>query len=111
MQICYIPATTVSANINPVGWISDLGDVIEKSVNTAVSNAIDTVIVKPFQGWCYGVWCGFIDVSLPACTVISLTSLMLYMLGVKKARQWIIIPIIVYLFLRVADGMITGGVR
>lgn len=110
MQICYITQYS-SMSLNPAKLLesgtNNLGIIIEGAVNNAITNCI----VKPFQGWCYGVWCGFVDVSFPACTVVSLTSLMLYMIGVKKARQWIIIPIIVYLFLRIADSMITGGVH
>ena len=110
MQICYITQYS-SISLNPGEWIGSGIDSLGGIIEGAVSNAIDNCIVKPFQGWCYGVWCGFVDVSLPICTTASLISLMLCMIGVKKAKQWIIIPIIAYLFLRLADVMITGGVH
>lgn len=93
MQVSYI---TLNASYDGLGGI----------IEGAVSNAISNCIVRPFQNWCYGIWCGIVDVSLPACTTTSLVALMLYMVGVKKARQWIIIPIIVYLFLQIADKMV-----
>lgn len=95
MQICYIPATTCAINFS-----------LAETIENAVSGAIDKAIVKPFQGWCYGVWCWTVDASSPACTTVSLISLMLYMIGVKKARKWIIIPIIVYIFIQMANSMV-----
>ena len=97
MQICYI-ASGLNCEISLDG--------LTKAMEGAVSNAINNCIVQPFQNWCYGLWCGIVDISLPACTTTSLVSLMLYMIGVKKARQWIIIPMLVYLFLQMADKMV-----
>ena len=74
--------------------------------SSAMSSVIDTCIVRPFQNWCLGVWHWTVDTSLPACTTVSLISLMLYMIGVKGARKWIIIPVIVYLFIQIANCMI-----
>lgn len=102
MQICYIPAVST---VTPTTLCAiDFG--IKETIEAAMSNVVDTCIVKPFQAWCYGVWCWTVDASLPACTTVSLVSLMLYMIGVKKARKWIIIPIIVYVFIQLANSMI-----
>lgn len=110
MKICYIPPKEQKQNNNLiyVAAGASFTDKITSGMETAMNNAIDNCIVKPFHAWCYNMWCGFVDISLPACTITSLTALMLYMVGVKKARQWIIIPIIVYLFISVADAMING---
>lgn len=102
MQICYISAANTAMPTTMCAI--DFG--LKQTIESAVSGAIDTVIIKPFQNWCYGVWCWTVDASLPACTTVSLISLMLYMIGVKKARKWIIIPIIVYLFVQLANSMI-----
>lgn len=95
MQICYIPSTTCAINFN-----------LSETIENAVSGALDNAIVKPFQNWCYGIWCWTVDASLPVCTTVSLISLMLYMIGVKKARKWIIIPIMIYIFIQLVNGMI-----
>lgn len=94
MQITYITAAETSKNA------------LEKAINNAVSNAIQTTIVNPFKNWCYNLWCSFVDASLPICTAASLIALILTLIGVKNARQWVIIPIIVYLFIMMADMMV-----
>ena len=108
MQICYIPpvsATTVCA-INPGEWVGNGAGWLGETIESAVSSAINNCIIKPFQHWCLDVWHWTVDASLPACTTVSLISLMLYMIGVKNARKWIIIPVIVYLFIQIANCMI-----
>ena len=104
MQICYIAPVTTSATLA----VSENQGFWEKTIGNAVEGAIQNAIVRPFQHWCYGLWCGFVDISLPVCTTVSLSALMLSIIGVKKARQWIIIPIIVYLFIMSANKMIEG---
>lgn len=94
MQITYIPAAETNQNV------------LEKAINNAVSNAIQTTIVNPFKNFCYNLWCGFVEASLPICTAASLIALILALIGIKKARQWVIIPIIVYLFIMMADMMV-----
>lgn len=97
MQITYIPAvSTVSTNKN----------MLEKTIGNAVEKAIQATIINPFKSWCYSIWRGFVDASLPICTAASLIALILTLIGVKKARQWVIIPIIVYLFIMMADMMV-----
>lgn len=100
MQICYIPAVTTTPTLCAI----DFG--IKETIESAMSSVIDTCIVRPFQNWCLGVWHWTVDTSLPVCTTVSLISLMLYMIGVKNARKWIIIPIVVYLFIQLANCMI-----
>lgn len=104
MKICYIAPilTTVTPIQEPtateMNWM-------EK----AMSTAIQSTIVEPFQAWCHSVWLGFVDVSLPICTATSLFALVLTLIGVKKAKQWVIIPIIVYLSIQVANYIMAGG--
>lgn len=100
MKISYIPPVLATAAPSPkqMNWLEE-----------AMSNAIQNTIVDPFQEWCLGVWTNFVDVSLPVCTVASLTALMLTMIGVKKAKPWIIIPILVYLFIQIINFMVIGG--
>ncbi|PHV72208.1 hypothetical protein CS063_01665 [Sporanaerobium hydrogeniformans] len=102
MQICYIPAVTT-----PTLCAIDLG--IKETIESAMQGVIDNMIVKPFQNWCHGIWMWTVDTSLPACTTVSLVALMLYMVGVKSARKWIIIPIIVYVFIQIANAMLGGA--
>ena len=99
MKISYMPPTVCAVTAT-----ADQG-IIEK----AISNAIQNTIVIPFKNWCFDVWTGFVDVSLPACTCISLISLIFYMCGIKKAKDYVIIPIIVYLFIQIANYIISGG--
>ncbi len=99
MKISYIPPTVCAATAT-----ADQG-VIEK----AISNAIQNTIVIPFQNWCFDLWTGFVSVSLPVCTTVSLISLIFFMCGVRKAKDYIIIPIIVYLFIQIANYIILGG--
>ncbi|MBE6070084.1 MAG: hypothetical protein E7211_20700 [Clostridium lundense] len=108
MQICYIPSTSVTTvcSMNPVDWVGSGADWLGETIECAVSSAINNCIVRPFQNWCIDVWHWTVDASLPVCTTVSLISLMLYMIGVKNARKWIIIPIIIYLFIQIANGMI-----
>lgn len=100
MKITYIPPalTTATPSTNEMNWLEEV-----------MSNAIQNTIVEPFQAWCLGIWMSFVDVSLPVCTIASLTALMLTMIGVKKAKQWVIIPIIVYLFIQIINYMVAGG--
>ena len=103
MQICYIPPVS-TVSVPTTLCAIDFG--IKETIESALSNVIDTCIVKPFQNWCVDMWHWTVDTSLPACTTVSLISLMLYMIGVKNARKWIIIPIIVYVFIQLANCMI-----
>lgn len=103
MQICYIPAVS-SISVPTTMCAIDLG--IKETIEAAMSNVVYNCIVKPFQAWCYGIWCWTVDASLPACTTVSLVSLMLYMIGVKNARKWIIIPVLVYIFIQLANSMV-----
>ncbi len=100
MKISYIPPVlaTVTPSTKQMNWLEE-----------AISNAIQNTIVEPFQEWCFGVWTNFVDVSLPVCIVASLTALMLNMIGVKKAKQWVIIPILVYLFIQIINFIMLGG--
>ena len=104
MKIAYIPPVLATATPIPQPTQSEM-NWMEK----AMSNAIQSTIVEPFQTWCLGVWTNFVDASLPVCTVASLTALMLTMIGVKKAKQWIIIPILVYLFIQIINFVMLGG--
>lgn len=104
MRITYIPSVVATVTPMPEPTQNEMN-----WMESAMSNAIQNTIVEPFQTWCLGVWANFIDVSLPICIVTSLTALMLTMVGVKKARTWIIIPIIVYLFLQIINYMVVGG--
>lgn len=104
MKICYIPSKK-QEYIFYAATGASFNEKISGAMETAMSNAINKCVVQPFHSWCHNIWCWFVDISLPACTTISLISLMLYMIGVKKARQWIIIPILVYLFIISANAM------
>lgn len=99
MHISYIPGgaaeTTVVAKAS---WIEE-----------AIGNAINNTIVEPFQNWCIGLWNGFVDISLPVCTTVALVALVLNLIGVKKAKQWVIIPFLVYLFIQVANYLMGVG--
>lgn len=111
MQICYIPS---NATIRPAdsSFTTSLASVAiiatDKKMNwieDAISNAIQNTIVDPFQNWCHDLWVGFVDVSLPACIMISLAALTLSLLGVKKAQKWVMIPIVIYLFIQLFNFM------
>lgn len=102
MKISYIPATSIRNVPDNLPGTLAAGNQLSEAIEEALRNAI----VIPIKEWCYGTWKCFVRISLPACIFTSLFSLVLYMIGVKKARQWIIIPIIVYIFLRFIDGMI-----
>ena len=108
MKICYIAQSSGASN--PNDWLTNSTDKLHQAMEDAMSSAIDNSIVKPFHNWCYGVWNWTVNTSFPVCTTTSLIALMLYMIGVKKARKWIIIPILVYLFIQLADVMVAGGV-
>lgn len=104
MKITYIPPVPVA--VTPLLQPSQEG---MNWMERVMSNAIQSTIVEPFQSWCLGVWTNFVDASLPICTVASLTALMLTMIGVKKAKQWVIIPILVYLFIQMINFIVLGG--
>lgn len=104
MKITYIPPVlaTVTPMVEPttseMNWM-------EKAMSTAIQNTI----VEPFQNWCLNVWTNFVDASLPVCTVTSLAALVLVMIGVKKAKPWVIIPILVYVFIQIVNSIVIGG--
>lgn len=103
MTITYIPATVMQAqSIQPI-----LVD--QNWIEKAISNAIQNTIVIPFHNLCIGIWTGFVDVSLPVCTATSMIALAFSLAGVDKAKQWVVIPIIVYLFIQILNGIILLG--
>lgn len=84
--------------------------VIEQNmIERAISNAINSAIVYPFQNWCLQLWNDFVDLSLPICVTLSLVSLMLTFVGVKKTRTWVLIPIIIYVFIQSTNYIVGGG--
>lgn len=103
MTIMYIPAAVMQAQpTQPI--IAD-----KNWIEQAISNAIQHTIVDPFNAFCLGMWNGFVDVSLPICTATSMIALAFSLAGVKKAKQWVVIPIIVYLFIQILNGIILLG--
>ncbi len=79
---------------------------IRETIESAMGNVVNDFIVKPFQSWCLGIWHWIVSVSLPVCVVVTLMALMLYMIGAKKSRKWIILPAIIYLFIQIANSML-----
>lgn len=98
MKMYYIPPTIATVKVEDMGWLQEV-----------IHNAIQSSIVDPFQAWCLSVWNGFVSSSLAICTTAALISLIFYMCGCKRARNYIIIPIIVYIFIRMIDYMIIVG--
>lgn len=94
IQVCYISAVNTITD-KKMSWIEE-----------AIANAIQKTIVDPFQDWCHDIWIGFVNISLPACVMISLVAVMLSLLGVKKAQKWVLIPIVIYLFIQIFNFLI-----
>lgn len=93
MKISYIPAATAASNIT-----TDPG-LIEK----AISDAINSSIVIPFQAKCAELWARFVDTSFILCLAIAMAGVICGACGINKGYKWAIISILFYLFLRMTS--------
>lgn len=92
MKICYIPSVALAATNADQG-------VIEK----AISSAIQTAVVIPFQQALLNGWIKFVNTSYILCLAIAMSGAICGFCGIKKGYKVAIVSILFYLLLRMVS--------
>ncbi len=94
MKICYIAPVTLTAST-----VTTNQNMIEK----AISDAINSTIVQPFQEWLLNGWIKFVGVSYWICLAIATTGVVCAICGIPKGKSLAVKSIIFYIIIRMVS--------